>query len=249
MRQLVAGNWKMHLLREEALALAQELRRGAADVAAELVICPPFTTLAIVAQSLEGSGMGIGAQDCHEAPQGAHTGDISAPMLRDAGAHWVILGHSERRRDHGETDELVREKVLAASASGLTPVVCVGETEEQRQSGRETEFVGWQISGSLPEGFGQEGGGVIAYEPVWAIGSGRTPTGAEVAAMHAFIREELRRQFGAGGEAVRVLYGGSVKPSNASLLLGIANVDGALIGGASLQAADFLAIARAAKGG
>ena len=164
---------------------------------------------------LAGSPVAVGGQDCHQAAQGAHTGDISAAMLRDAGAAWVILGHSERRQDHGETDELVREKVLAAVAAGLTPIVCVGETDEQRTGGQETEIVGWQLAGSLPKGFGKAFAGVVAYEPVWAIGTGRTPTEAEVAAMHAFIREELVRQFGEAGQGMRILYGGSVKPDNA----------------------------------
>jgi len=192
---------------------------------------------------LAGSNVALGGQDCHQEQQGAHTGDISASMLRDAGASWVILGHSERRQNHAETDELIREKVVAATASGLTPIVCVGETADQRQSGQETEVVGWQISGSLPKGFG----GVVAYEPVWAIGSGQTPTEQQVGTMHAFIREELMRQFGQPGRSVRILYGGSVKPSNASSLLSIPNVDGALVGGASLSAPDFLAIARPAR--
>ncbi|MGH7153032.1 MAG: triose-phosphate isomerase, partial [Acetobacteraceae bacterium] len=181
----------------------------------------------------------------HQDRQGAHTGDISAAMLADAGARWVILGHSERRQDHGETDELVREKVLAAAAAGLTPIVCVGETDDQRQNGQETEVVGWQLAGSLPKGFA----GVVAYEPVWAIGSGNTPTTAEVADVHGFIREELVRQFGDAGRAIRVLYGGSVKPANAEALLSVAHVNGALVGGASLSAGDFLAIARAAREG
>ncbi len=248
MRQVIAGNWKMNGLRAQSLELARDLRRGAGDVAAELLVCPPATTLGVVAQALAGSPVMLGGQDCHQEPKGAHTGDISAPMLRDAGATWVILGHSERREDHGETDELVREKVLAAAAAGLTPIVCLGETEDQRRGGQETEVVGWQISGSLPQGFGATIAGVLAYEPVWAIGSGKTPTEQEVAMMHAFIREELVRQFGEAGRGVRILYGGSVKPANASALLGVPDVGGALVGGASLTAEDFLAIARAARG-
>ncbi len=245
MTQLIAGNWKMHLLREEAAALARDLRAGASGLAAELAVFPPFTTLFSVAEALAGSAIGVGGQDCHQEPKGAHTGDISAPMLRDAGASWVILGHSERRQGHGETDELIREKTLAALAAGLTPIVCVGETEDQRQTGQETEVVGWQLAGSLPKGFQ----GVIAYEPVWAIGSGRTPSEQEVAALHAFIREELVRQFGQDGHAIRILYGGSVKPANAAALLALPEVNGALVGGASLTDGDFLAIARAAHWG
>ncbi|HET6196846.1 MAG TPA: triose-phosphate isomerase, partial [Acetobacteraceae bacterium] len=166
-------------------------------------------------------------------------------MLRDAGASWVILGHSERRHNHGETDELVREKVLAATEAGLTPIVCVGETEEQRVGGQETEVVGWQIAGSLPKPFT----GVVAYEPVWAIGTGKTATEQDVAAMHAFIREELVRQFGEAGQGIRILYGGSMRPANAASLLAVPHVGGGLIGGAALKADDFLAIARAAQGG
>jgi triosephosphate isomerase len=187
----------------------------------------------------------VGGQDCHQATHGAHTGDIAAPMLRDAGATWVILGHSERRHDHGETDELVREKTLAAVAAGLIPIVCVGETADQRSGGQETEVVGWQLAGSLPKPFS----GIVAYEPCWAIGTGKTPTEEDIAIMHAFIREELVRQFGDAGQSIRILYGGSVKASNAAALLAVANVGGALIGGASLKADEFLTIARAAKGG
>jgi triosephosphate isomerase len=172
---------------------------------------------------------------------GAFTGDISPGMLHELGASHVILGHSERRAMHGEIDEIVREKTVAALATGLIPIVCVGETEEQRQSGRETEVVGWQIECSLPKGFS----GIVAYEPIWAIGTGRTPSEDEVAAMHLFIREELTRQFGDGGRAVPILYGGSVKPSNAAALLALPEVGGALVGGASLKAEDFLSICRA----
>jgi triosephosphate isomerase len=191
----------------------------------------------------------IGGQDCHPAAQGAHTGDISAPMLKDLGAEWVILGHSERRQGHGETDELVREKCLGAVQAGLTPIVCVGETDEQRAAGQETEVVGWQIAGSLPQGFGKDFAGVVAYEPVWAIGTGKTATEQDVTTMHAFIREELIRQFGDAGRGIRILYGGSVRPANAASLLAVPHVGGALIGGASLKPEDFLAIARAAKQG
>ena len=244
MRQLIAGNWKMHGLRTPASELARAVRAGAQGLACDLLLCPPFTALSLVAQELAGSPVALGGQDCHTAQQGAHTGDVSAAMLRDAGATWVILGHSERRQNHNETDELVREKVLAATESGLTPIVCVGETEAQRASGQETEVVGWQISGSLPKPFT----GVIAYEPVWAIGTGKTATEQDVATMHAFIREELVRQFGNEGHAIRILYGGSMRPANAASLLAVPHVGGGLIGGASLKAEDFLAIARAAKG-
>lgn len=245
MPQLIAGNWKMHCLAAEAIALAKGVAEGAGDITAELLVCPTALHTAAVAAALKGSKVAVGGQDCHEAKQGAHTGDIAAPMLRDAGASWVILGHSERRQNHGETDELVREKCLAAVEAGLMPIVCVGETADQRSGGQETEVVGWQIAGSLPKPFN----GVVAYEPVWAIGTGKTATNADVAVMHAFIREELVRQFGEAGQAIRILYGGSVKAANAAALLAVPNVGGALVGGASLQAEEFLAIARAAQAG
>jgi triosephosphate isomerase len=245
MPQLIAGNWKMHCLAAEAIALAKGVAAGAQGITADLVVCPTALHIAAVAQALQGSPVAVGGQDCHQSKQGAHTGDIAAPMLRDAGAAWVILGHSERRHNHGETDELVREKTLAAVAAGLTPIVCVGETADQRNSGQETEIVGWQLAGSLPKPFA----GVVAYEPCWAIGTGKTPTDEDVATMHAFIREELVRQFGDAGQTVRILYGGSVKATNAAALLAIPNVGGALIGGASLNADEFLTIARAAKAG
>jgi triosephosphate isomerase len=243
MRQLIAGNWKMHMLRAPAVELATAVRDGAHGLAGELLVCPPFTAIEAVARVLAGSGIAVGGQDCHSQVQGAHTGDVSAAMLRDAGATWVILGHSERRQDHGETDELIREKVLAAVDAGLTPIVCVGETEDQRGAGQETEVVGWQIAGSLPKPFS----GVVAYEPVWAIGTGKTATEQDVATMHAFVREELVRQFGEAGQGIRILYGGSMRPGNAASLLAVKHVGGGLIGGASLKAEDFLAIARAAK--
>lgn len=245
MSQLIAGNWKMHGLAADAVALARGVASGASGLACELLVCPPSVHVAAVAQALVGSAVAVGGQDCHEAKQGAHTGDVSAPMLRDAGASWVILGHSERRHNHGETDELVREKVLAAVDAGLMPIVCVGETEDHRTGGQETEVVGWQLAGSLPKPFA----GVIAYEPVWAIGTGKTATEQDVAMMHAFIREELVRQFGDGGEGIRILYGGSMRPNNAASLLAVPHVGGGLIGGASLKAEDFLAIAKAARAG
>jgi triosephosphate isomerase len=245
MRQLIAGNWKMHMLRAPAMELAAAVRDGAQGLACDLLVCPPFTVVEHVARTLAGSAVAVGGQDCHAAQQGAHTGDVAAPMLRDAGASWVILGHSERRQNHGETDELVREKVLAAVEAGLTPIVCVGETEEQRSGGQETEVVGWQLAGSLPKPFS----GVVAYEPVWAIGTGKTATEQDVAVMHAFIREELVRQFGEAGQGIRILYGGSMRPANAASLLAVPHVGGGLIGGAALRADDFLAIARAAQAG
>ncbi len=245
MPQLIAGNWKMHCLAAEAVALARDIAAGAAGVTAELLVCPTALHLAAVAQALNGSVVTVGGQDCHQSKQGAHTGDIAGPMLLDAGATRVILGHSERRQNHGETDELVREKTVAAVAAGLIPIVCVGENADQRAGGQETEVVGWQIAGSLPKPFT----GVVAYEPIWAIGTGKTATEEDVAIMHAFIRDELVRQFGDAGQTVRILYGGSVKAANAASLLAVPNVGGALVGGASLNAQEFLAIARAAQSG
>jgi triosephosphate isomerase len=248
MRQLIAGNWKMHGTLASATALAEAVRGWAGDVACDLLVCPAFVHLPAVAGMLRDSPVALGGQDCHQALQGAHTGDISAPMLVDIGATHVILGHSERRENHGEIDETVREKTEAALRAGLTPIVCVGETDEQRQSGQETEVVGWQLAGSLPQGFVSKSVGcAVAYEPCWAIGTGKTPTVEEVGAMHAFIREELVRQFGAAGHGIRILYGGSVKPGNAKEMLAVPHVGGALVGGASLVAADFLAIAKAAR--
>jgi triosephosphate isomerase len=245
MPQLIAGNWKMNCLAHDAVALAQAVAAGASGVTAELLVCPSPLHVAAVAQALIGSAVAVGGQDCHQAASGAHTGDTAAPMLRDAGAAWVILGHSERRLNHGETDELVREKTLAAVTAGLTPIVCVGETADHRTGGQHTEIVGWQLAGSLPKPFN----GVVAYEPCWAIGTGKTATEADVADMHDFIREELVRQFGEAGQTIRILYGGSVRAANAAALLAVPNVGGALVGGASLNATEFLAIARAARAG
>jgi triosephosphate isomerase (TIM) len=245
MRQLIAGNWKMHGLSAEAAALAQGVRAGAAGLGCELVVCPPYTQVGPVAKVLAGSTVAVGGQDCHANRLGPHTGDISAEMLADLGARYVILGHSERRIDHAETSERVRQKVQAALDAGLVPIVCVGETADERGGGRENEVVGWQMSGSLPDGFA----GVLAYEPIWAIGTGHVPTCEEVAAMHAFIREELQRQFPHSEAAIRILYGGSVKPANALELLGLPEVGGALVGGASLEAEAFLTIAQAARAG
>ena len=245
MRQLIAGNWKMHGLSQDAVALAKGVAAGASGLACDLLVCPPAVHVAAVAAALAGSVLAVGGQDCHQEKQGAHTGDVSAPMLRDIGASWVILGHSERRQNHGETNELIREKTLAAVAAGLTPIVCVGETEDQRAGGQQEDTVGWQLIGSLPKPFT----GVVAYEPVWAIGTGKTATEADVAAMHQFIRDELVRQFGDAGHGIRILYGGSVRPAHAASLLAVPPVGGALVGGASLKADDFLGIARAAQAG
>nr|WP_229836822.1 triose-phosphate isomerase [Thalassobaculum fulvum] len=244
MRPLIAGNWKMNLDRETAAGLARELAGAVAAAAAfEMAVCPPAPYLIPVADAIAGSPVGLGAQDCHAAANGAHTGDVAAPMLTDVGCTYVIVGHSERRADHGETDAVVRAKAEAARSVGLVPIVCVGETEAQRDAGETLDVVGRQVAGSIPDGL--DGTTlVVAYEPVWAIGTGRTPTVDDVAAVHAHIRAALARK-SADAAGIRILYGGSVKPSNASELLAVANVDGALVGGASLKAADFLAIARA----
>jgi triosephosphate isomerase len=237
MRPLVAGNWKMNGTLAQAGALLGALR-ASAPAGAGLLVCPPATLVAMAAHALAGSGIAVGGQDCHAKASGAHTGDISAAQLRDAGATHVILGHSERRADHAETDAAVLAKAQAAVAAGLHPIVCVGETRAQREGGQAEAVVGAQLAGSLTAGFA----GTVAYEPVWAIGTGLTPTEAEVAAMHEFIRGRV-------GAGVRILYGGSVKPSNAAALLALPNVNGALVGGASLVAEDFLSIARAAPAG
>ncbi|MBY6240154.1 triose-phosphate isomerase [Methylosinus sp. Sm6] len=247
-RPLVAGNWKMHGLKAalgeiEAIAAGYDALRPRV----ELVVCPPATLLAAAAGLATRYGLGLGGQDCHAEASGAHTGDISAAMLADAGASYVIVGHSERRADHGESDALVRAKASAALRAGLTPIVCVGETRAERDAGRAVEIVERQLAGSLPDDVAAERL-VVAYEPVWAIGTGLTPTTADVAGMHAAIRAHLDARFGAGASApARILYGGSVKPSNARELLGAEHVDGALVGGASLTAKDFLAIAQACR--
>jgi triosephosphate isomerase len=242
MRQLIAGNWKMNGLTEEAAAIVGALRHGADGLACDLLVCPPFTQVLTVANILAGSPVAVGGQDCHVNEKGAHTGDVSAAMLRDAGASFVIVGHSERRQDHHETDALIRAKAQAAVAAGLTPIVCVGETEAQRAASAQNKVVGEQLAGSLPAAFA----GVVAYEPVWAIGTGKTATEDDVAAMHRFIHDTLLHQLGSAGEAIRILYGGSVRPANAGSLLAVAHVGGALVGGASLKAEDFLGVARAA---
>ena len=242
-RPLIAGNWKMNGLRASASEFAQ-IAAGAGDLRrkADLLICPPAPLIYTFAAVAIGSHIRVGAQDCHPDAAGAHTGDLSAEMLADAGAGAVIVGHSERRADHGETDALVWRKAQAAWRASLIAIVCVGETEAQRDAGRTLEVCGEQLAGSLPDG-ATAADLVVAYEPVWAIGTGLTPTIADVAQVHGFIRDVLLQRFGAAGGKMRILYGGSVKPSNAEELLAVANVNGALVGGASLMAADFLAIA------
>jgi triosephosphate isomerase len=210
-----------------------------------VAIAPPFTLIQALAENAE--TMAIGGQDCHAAASGAYTGDVSAAMLADSGASFTILGHSERRAMHGETDAQVRAKAEAALSAGLEVIVCIGETEAQRDAGQAEAVVCAQLDGSLPVGEGVAGRVTVAYEPVWAIGTGRTPTEADIAAIHALIREKLAARFGAAGQKTRILYGGSMKPGNAKAILALPNVDGGLVGGASLIAADFLAIARAAE--
>jgi triosephosphate isomerase (TIM) len=241
-RPLVAGNWKMNGL----LASIGELKAIIAGAAAvpnvELMVCPPATLIATFAAAARGSSVRIGGQDCHALASGAYTGDISAEMLKDAGAAAVIVGHSERRHYHGETDADVRDKALAARRAGLLAIVCVGETRAEREAGRALAVVGAQLAGSLPDDAADF---VVAYEPVWAIGTGLTPTPDDVADMHRSVREGLVSRYGQMGEATRILYGGSVNPKNAKELLAVENVDGALVGGASLKAEEFLAIAGA----
>ena len=242
-RPLVAGNWKMNGL-AASLAELREIAAGAAAFAdrVDILICPPATLIADFARATAAGPLRIGAQDCHAAESGAHTGDIAAEMLADAGARAVIVGHSERRTDHRETDADVRAKAEAAWRAGLTAIVCVGEHRSEREAGDTLRVVGGQLDGSLPDG-GNCGNLVVAYEPVWAIGTGLTPTLADVGEVHAAIRQRLVARYGgAAGRAVRILYGGSVKPANAGELMAVAEVNGALVGGASLKAKDFLGI-------
>jgi len=248
-RPLAAGNWKMNGLRASATELAKIID-GARDLAAavDLMVCPPATLVAQFAAQAASlrSSLLIGAQDCHAQASGAFTGDISAEMLRDAGASAVIVGHSERRTYHEETDADVRAKALAAHRASLLAIVCVGETRAEREAGKATAVVESQLAGSLPDD-ATAATLVVAYEPVWAIGSGLTPTPGDVAEMHRLIRERLSARFGEAGQGIRILYGGSVKPANAKELLNVADVDGALVGGASLKADEFLAIAAACR--
>ena len=250
-RKLIAGNWKMNGLRQDGLALARDLahravtaRRSAAGegIACDLLICPPATLLFALAEELVASGILLGGQDCHAAAKGAHTGDLAPEMLKDAGCSHVIVGHSERRTDHGESDAMVRAKAEAARRAGLVAVICVGESAAERAAGRALDVVERQLAGSIPEGM-SAADLVVAYEPVWAIGTGKTPTALDVAEVHSHIRSRIPGRV-ARADEVRILYGGSVKPANASELLAVVDVDGALVGGASLVANDFWAIAR-----
>jgi triosephosphate isomerase len=243
-RPLIVGNWKMNGLAaslSEATALAG--RNKAQAPQAELGLCPPATLVAAMAAALKGTGIGVGGQDCHAKASGAHTGDISAEMLKDAGATYVLVGHSERRTDHAETDAIVRAKAQAAHRAGLIAIVCLGETLAQRDAGETLKVVSAQLRGSLPDD-ATAANTVVAYEPVWAIGTGRTPTEAQVAEVHAALRQDVKARFD-DGDGFRLLYGGSVKPDNAKSLMAVVDVDGALVGGASLKANDFWPIIEA----
>ncbi|MEO1015668.1 MAG: triose-phosphate isomerase [Pseudomonadota bacterium] len=241
MRPLIAGNWKMNGLSADAQKVEKliEAFDGAMPEKIDVLICPPATLLAQLAAAYQDEAVQFGGQDCHAAPSGAHTGDVSAEMLADIGAAFVIVGHSERRGDYGESDAIVKAKAEAALRAGLAPIICVGETEAERDAGEAEAVVARQLEGSLPAADKGKTEIVIAYEPVWAIGTGRTPTGGEIKAMHAAIRRIV-------GDRCRILYGGSVKPGNAAEILKLTDVDGALVGGASLKAADFATIIRAA---
>jgi triosephosphate isomerase len=245
-RTLIAGNWKMNGLREDGLALARGIAAKAkdADLRCDLLVCPPFTLISEVAAAVAGSPVAVGGQDCHAKASGAHTGDTSARMLADAGCGYVIVGHSERRTDHAESDAVVKAKAAAAHAAGLVAIICIGETLEQRDAGRTLDVNRTQLQGSLPEGANADNT-VIAYEPVWAIGTGRVATPEQAQEVHAAIRAELVSRLGQDQAAkMRILYGGSMKPDNARELLALPDVDGGLIGGASLKVEDFWAIAQ-----
>jgi triosephosphate isomerase len=243
MQKLAAGNWKMNGTTPD-LAEVTALIAAHPAPACEMLLCPPATLLTRMTAVALGSTLRLGGQDCHPGTSGAHTGDISATMLKDAGAAYVILGHSERRTDHGETDALVRQKAQAALAAGLTAIVCIGETEAERDAGQTLAVTARQLEGSVPPG-ATAANLVVAYEPVWAIGTGRTPTLDEIAEVHAALRAKLQALIGHEAQGVRLLYGGSVKPANAATIFALPHVDGALVGGASLKAADFGAIVTA----
>jgi triosephosphate isomerase len=240
LRPLIAGNWKMNGVKS-SIGELERIMAGAPTVSkVEMMVCPPATLVAAFAAKASGSDVLIGGQDCHAKISGAYTGDISAEMLKDAGAVAVIVGHSERRQYHGETDAIVRGKAEAARRAGIVAIVCVGETRTERDDGQALAVVADQLDGSLSD---ESTGFAVAYEPVWAIGSGHTPTADDVAEMHRLIRERLVRRYGEAGKDTRILYGGSVNPANAATFLAVDDVDGALVGGASLKASDFLAIA------
>lgn len=243
MKKIIAGNWKMNTTKAEAVALASDLAQKIANVSADaqMILCPPHAWLSLVGDTIANSAVALGGQDCHTAEKGAFTGNVSAPMLKDVGCQYVIVGHSERRQYCSETNELVKTKAEAALKNGLIPIICVGETEAERTSGQHEASVGKQLAESLPD----DANIIVAYEPVWAIGTGKTATNDDVAAMHAFIRAQVSQQV-KGGQSIPLLYGGSVKGANAKDILAIQDVNGVLVGGASLQADEFLSIAEAA---
>jgi triosephosphate isomerase len=244
MRKLVAGNWKMNGVKASLNEIVAIIEGAKRLPGVDLAVCPPATLAGAAALILNGSGVALGGQDCHPERSGAFTGDVSAEMWADLGATYVIVGHSERRAMHGETDAVVAGKAKAVLRAGLTPIICIGESLAERDAGQTVAVVASQLAASVPEEAGASTF-VIAYEPVWAIGTGRTPTTAQVAEVHAMLGERLEKRFGSTGRPVRLLYGGSVKPDNARELMAIEGVDGALVGGASLKSTDFLAIARA----
>lgn len=246
LRPLVAGNWKMNGLKSSVKLVGEiaELYSAEMKDAVDLLVCPPATLVYLCAVSAVGSRIAVGGQDAHRNASGAHTGNVSPEMLADLGASYVILGHSERRAHHSESDADIRLKAEGARRAGLTAIVCVGETRDEREAGRALEIVASQLDGSVPDGASGQNT-VIAYEPVWAIGTGLTPTVADVAEVHALIRRGLTARFGEAGSGIRILYGGSVKPQNAPELMGVPEVNGALVGGASLVASDFIGIAKA----
>lgn len=246
-RKLAAGNWKMNGT-AAALSEVSALAEAQGGAACEILLCPPATLIERMARAAEGTNIAVGGQDCHPEESGAHTGDVSARMLKDAGATYVITGHSERRADHGEANETVRHKTEAAWAAGLNVIVCVGETLSEREASNTIDIIKGQLAGSIPD---QATGHnlVVAYEPVWAIGTGKVPTTDQIGEVHDVIRTQLEKRFGPGvGRSVRLLYGGSVKPSNAAEIFAVENVDGALVGGASLKADDFCGIIAALDG-
>ena len=250
-KKLIAGNWKMNGRRADAQSFGAALLRhvGGATPPCDMLICPPATLIAALGPALAGSAVAVGGQDCHAQAKGAHTGDVAAAMLADLGCAYVIVGHSERRAAHHETDADVAAKAKAAAAAGLVPIVCLGESQAQREKGETLDVVGRQLAGSLPDGI-DPARCVVAYEPIWAIGSGAIPSTQEIGQVHGHLRAALVSRFGAaGGAAVRLLYGGSAKPSNAAEILRIPSVDGLLVGGASLAADDFWAICQACAGG
>ncbi|HSO43706.1 MAG TPA: triose-phosphate isomerase [Rhodospirillales bacterium] len=245
-RILIAGNWKMNCLQADGAALATDLagRMKSGSVKCDVLVCPPFTLIAAVTKAVSGSGIGVGGQDCHMTEKGAHTGDTSAWMLKDAGCGAVIVGHSERRTNHAETDAIVKAKAEAALAAGLLAIVCIGETLEERDAGKTLDVNRTQVHGSLPDG-ATAANTVIAYEPVWAIGTGRTATPEQAQEVHAFIRSELKAKLGEeAANGMRILYGGSMNAKNAADLLAQPDIDGGLIGGAALKADDFWTIAQ-----